>query len=168
MTSSLVQKKTFQDSSSESSKIYPPNEKGAREQVLQHHVTNIEIKKSIHCSEVMLWSVNSVFSVSISLCRQATLVWDLIRSCFKRWLSCRHKDKRRDDPCVKLQAETWDKTPSGTLNRCYAMTNAVSPSSAHWSSSSKPDSRPSQWCSCTYLRSDGSHIIDSGHKKPTN
>lgn len=43
------------------------------------HVVENGIKKSIwlrriHRSEVMLWSVSSVFSESISLCRQATVV----------------------------------------------------------------------------------------------
>ena len=48
----------------------------------------------------MLWSVSSVFRESISLCRQATLVWDLIRSCFNRWLSCRQEEVKRRNMSV--------------------------------------------------------------------
>lgn len=41
---------------------------------------------------------------------------------------------------------------------CYKRGYSVSPALARWSSSSKPGSRRSQWCSCTSLLSDGSHI----------
>lgn len=63
----------------------------------------------IHRSVLMLWSVSSVFSASISLCRQATLVWDLSRSCFNRWLSCRKASVEMQECRARydLGGETW-------------------------------------------------------------
>lgn len=54
---------------------------------------------NLYRSVLMLWSVSSVFSESISLCRQATLVWDLSRSCFSRWLSCGGKREGSTADC---------------------------------------------------------------------
>lgn len=63
----------------------------------------------IHRSVLMLWSVSSVFSASISLCRQATLVWDLSRSCFNRWFSCRKASMEMQECRARygLVGETW-------------------------------------------------------------